>query len=696
MKKRLCTILIAIAAFVAGTVQAADGSVAFEEKAEMEGQAEADGIEEIVIYGRATALIGNAWAASEGVVGYDDIRLPPLLRVGELVESVPGMVATQHSGTGKANQYFIRGFNLDHGSDFAVSVEGVPINLRTNGHGQGYLDLNFLIPELVRTTTYRRGPYSAEVGDFGTAASVDFALYDRLPAPLLSVTGGQDGYLRTVAGGTLQSDRGDLTGVVDVMRYDGPWELEENLEQYRFYGAWGFDVGDAARARITVQGYDGVWDSTDQIPRRAVRSGLVDELGYIDPDLGGETARYALTAALDFGDWQMSAYAIDYDFRLYSNFTYILEDPVAGDEFEQDDERRVYGARIAGVRPLGLGTWSGSVSWGTDFRYDDIDEVGLYGTVSRVRDDIVRRDAVEELSVGAWAEAGLQLADRLRANAGLRADWYDWEVTAFRPVNSGSGDDAILSPGAGLAYRFAEAAEAYLNWGRGFHSNDVRGTTISVDPVTGEPADPVDALVASEGAEVGFRIERGERFNATLTVFWLELDSELVYVGDAGTTEPNDATERVGFEGTVFWQATDWLALNAAYTTTDAEFQEDQGGGREIPGAVESTFTLGLNGVWQNGLFASARLRWLGEAPLIEDGSVRSEDSLLVNAGVGYRAGRLEYRFDVFNLLDSDDADISYFYASRLPGETVEGVEDVHFHPLEPRTLRASVSYHWR
>lgn len=223
----------------------------------------------------------------------------------------------------------------------------------------------------------------------------------------------------------------------------------------------------------------------------------------------------------------------------------------------------------------------------------------------------------------------------------------------------------------------------------------MRGATITVDPVSGEPVEPVPALVRSDGAEVGVRYESGRRFNATLAAFWLELDSELVFVGDAGTTEPNDATVRTGVELATFWQARDWLAVNAAYTVTDAKFRQDQGGGREIPGAVATTLLLGLTGVWENGLYASARLRYLGDAPLIEDGSVTSNDSLLVNAGVGYRLRNLDFRLEVFNLLDSDDNDISYYYGSRLPAESPGGAEDVHLHPLEPRTVRASITALW-
>ena len=654
----------------------------------------APSLEELVVYGRAESVIGVAESASEGLVGYDDIRLVPLLRVGELVEAVPGMVATQHSGTGKANQYFLRGFNLDHGTDFSAHAEGVPLNMRTHGHGQGYLDLNFMIPELVATTRYRKGPYSAEVGDFSSAGSVGFRFYDRLDESMAEFSAGEFGFLRTLFAGSTDLGDGALTGAIDVTRYDGPWALDENLEQQKLYLSYLTDVG-AAEAKFTLQGYWSDWDSTDQIPQRAVQSGLIDELGFIDPDLGGQTDRVALTGALDFGTWDVSAYVIDYDFTLFSNFTYLLDDPVLGDEFEQRDERRVYGARLGGDLNRTLADRPLVIQWGGDLRFDDISEVGLYRTTARERNATVRQDAVEEWSLGAFVEAQWALTDRLRTTVGVRADVYDWDVSALRSDNSGSGDDTLVNPKFGLAYRFTDGVEGYFNYGRGMHSNDVRGTTIRVDPATGVPVDPVEALVQSEGAEFGLRLESGERFNATLAAFWLELDSELVFVGDAGGTEANDGSERLGVEASAFWQANEWLAINAAYTYTDAEFQDVPGSLSYIPGAIESNFTLGLNAAWQNGVSASLRLRHLGEAPLIEDNSVRADTSTVVNLGAAYRRDRIEWRLDVFNALDSNDYDIAYFYASRLPGEGVDGVEDVHFHPLEPRSVRASVNLFW-
>ena len=650
--------------------------------------------EEVIVFGRAEQQVGVANTASEGLVGYDDIQLPPLLRVGELVEAVPGMVATQHSGTGKANQYFLRGFNLDHGTDFAARVDGVPINFRSHGHGQGYLDLNFMIPELVETSRYRKGPYHANVGDFGSAGSVDFSLYRELPETMLRLTAGEFGYQRGLFAGSTELGNGTLLGAVDITRYEGPWDLDENLEQNKAHFNYRFNVGELT-ADIGLQLYENTWDATDQIPRRAVQSGLVDELGFIDPDLGGDTSRYALTTSLASDRWQAGAYLVDYDLTLYSNFTYLLDNPDDGDEFEQRDSRQVWGAWVNGSRSLALGGQDTLLRWGGELRYDDIDEVGLYRTRSRQRLDTTRQDQVEELSLSAWASIEMALTERLRAVAGLRGDYFDWDVDALREPNSGNGDDNQISPSLNLAYRVSDAVEAYASWGQGFHSNDVRGATIAFDPGSGEPVDTVDAISGSEGAELGVRWEQGQRFNASLVAFWLELDSELVYVGDAGTTEANDGSQRTGVELSGFWQATDWLAFNAAYTWTDAEFKADQGGGREIPGAVEDTFTLGANAHWANGLNMNLRLRYLGEAPLEETGTVSSQDSWLLNAGAAYRWRDAEFRLDVFNLLDTGRNDIAYFYASRLPGEPQEGVEDVHFHPLEPRAVRGSVTLYW-
>lgn len=641
--------------------------------------------EEIIVYGRAEHRIGAATSASEGMVGYADYHVPPLLRVGELVEAVPGMIATQHSGTGKANQYFLRGFNLDHGTDFSAHLDGVPVNMRTHGHGQGYLDLNFIIPELVQTAVYRKGTHHAGNGDFSSAGSVDFSYYRRLPEPFVQATLGEHGYRRGLAAGSGDLGDGVLTAAVDDTRYDGPWLLEEDLRQSKFHLAYGFWLGEA-EGQVALHGYSGRWNATDQIPRRAVRDGRVRRTGFVDPDLGGDTSRVGVVARLEAEGWAAGAYRLDYDFTLFSNFTYLLDDPERGDEFEQRDDRTLSGLWAGGERNLWLGGLPVLLRWGAEARRDDIDEVGLFGTDSRVRTRVRRRDRVEESSMGAYGELGVHASERIRAVFGLRADRYDWDVAALDRARGSSGDDGLASPKLSVAYRILDGLEAYINWGRGFHSNDVR-----LLPVEDGPASRgADLLAVSEGAEVGLRFEPHESFNASLVSFDLGLNSELVYVGDAGVTEASDASERRGLEVSAFWQARDWLTLNGAYTRSDAELE----GGAEVAGAVGVTGSFGVNALLGRGLHVSLNARYLGDAPLNDDGSVRSDASWLSHAGLGWHYRRFEFAVDVFNLFDSSDDDIAYHYRSRLPGEPAGGVLDTHFHPLEPRTVRLRVAAH--
>ena len=650
-------------------------------------------LEELLVFGRSELLIGSAMSASEGLVGYDDIQLPPLLRVGELTEALPGMVATQHSGTGKANQYYLRGFNLDHGTDFSAKLGGVPLNMRTHGHGQGYLDLNFMIPELVATTAYRKGPYSARVGDFSSAGSVGFSYYETLDESLMEYTVGEFGFHRGLIAGTHQLAGNAVTGAIDVTRYDGPWSMEEDLEQEKVFLGYAYSLGEVP-AKLDFHVYFGNWNATDQIPSRAIEFGLIDRLGFLDPDLGGETRRISLSNSLDFGNVSVDAYLVDYDFTLFSNFTYFLDNPESGDEFEQRDNRRIYGLNVAGTTELAADN-SLAIAWGGDIRYDDINEVGLYQTASRQRNKTVRKDKVNELSGSAFGELSWSMSERMRLTAGARADYFDWEVTANQLENSGSGNDVLLSPKLTLAYRLTDNVEAYLNHGRGMHSNDVRGATISIDPVSGQPVSQVDVLVPSSGSEIGLRFEPSSRLNSTLVFYRLDIDSELVFVGDAGGTEANNGSQRSGVEATVFWQLADWLALDTEYSKTRARFRNTPSNMDSIPGAIESSFSMGLNAAWNNGLSSSLQVRHLGESPLAEDDSVRADGSTLINLGVAFRRSNYAFRLDAFNLLDSDDLDISYFYASRLANESESGVEDIHFHPLEPRAFRFSLSYYF-
>lgn len=645
-----------------------------------------DGVDKIVVYGRAQQLIGTAKSASDGIVGYDDFTTRPMLRVGELVEVIPGMVATQHSGTGKANQYFLRGFNLDHGTDFLASLEDMPINLPSHGHGQGYLDLNFIIPEVVETVEYRKGPYSARVGDFSSAGSTTFNIYDKLDEDFVEATIGEGHYYRIVTGNSFEIAEGNLLLATEGQFSDGPWVLDDDLQKYNSIIKYSRDHG-TFQTELMATAYYSDWRSTDQIPSRAVSRGLITDRGNLDDDLGGNTTRLSLLGKIEGENLKTSFYGQYYDLNLFSNFTYFLDDPVNGDEFEQEDNRSIWGGAISYEDEIMVSNIPVIWSLGGSLRYDHINDVGLYKTTSRVRRQTVRSDNVNELALGSFANLDVYLTENFRVTGGLRLDRYSYSVDAFRDVNSGSGNDAIVSPKFSAAYRFTDKAELYANYGHGFHSNDVRGASIKIDPLSGESVDAVPIFAKSEGAEIGVRVEPQENINFTIAGFWLELESELVYVGDAGTTETNDGTRRYGVEFAGFWQPMDWLAFDVTAATTDAKFRMTPVGADRVPGAVRSVVGAGATVTLDNGLTSSLRLRHFGSAPLIEDNSVRSKPTTLLNFGLAYEISSYTIDLDIFNVLNSKSNDISYFYESQLQGE-IEPVEDLHFHPVEPFTVR--------
>ena len=639
-------------------------------------------------------LIGQAETSSQGTVTSAQLETRPVMRTGELLETVPGLVVTQHSGDGKANQYFLRGFNLDHGTDLATSVDGIPVNMHTHGHGQGYTDINFVIPELLDRIEYKKGTYFADEGNFSAAGAVDLIYRRRLDDTLLSLTVGEDSYLRALFSGSSGISDGDLLWALDYGRTDGPWDLEEDLEKIN--GLVKYSAGEAGDGySITASAYDGNWTSTDQIPERAVNEGLLDRFGYIDPTNGGESHRYALNVELEkpVGDWSFSGnlYALDYELDLYSNFTYFL-DPDNGDQFEQFDERRAYGLHAELVRATNYGGLAGQLMFGMESRYEDIGRVGLYLTNDRVRYDTIREDAVTRLGVGFFVEQQLQVTEWLRVIAGLRHDRADFDVDSDLPANSGSAKDHITSPKLSMVFGPWAETEFFINAGRGFHENDARGTTITVDPVDGvTAADPVRPMVRANGAEIGMRTGFLPYTQLAITAWALDLDSELIYVGDAGATEASRATERHGIELGVFVMPTDWLTLDADLAWSHGRFSEPDPAGNYIPGAVENVASLGVAVQHPTGWFGGARFRHFGAAPLIEDNSVRSDSTTVVNAEIGRRIGeRFSVALAVYNLFDSTDNDITYFYESQLAGEA-QPIEDRHFHPVEPRTLRLTL-----
>jgi TonB dependent receptor/TonB-dependent Receptor Plug Domain len=652
-------------------------------------------LEEVVVTGQLERLGGEPISASVGVVTSEQLDLRPVLRTGELLEVVPGLIVTQHSGDGKANQYFLRGFNLDHGTDLATSVDGVPVNMPTHAHGQGYTDINFVIPELVQSIEYRKGVYYADTGNFSAAGAVNMRYRDSVEAPLLLAEMGEDSYQRGLLAASPEVGDGMLLFGLDYSQTDGPWLLDENFQKTNALLRYS-RTSETGRFAVTAQGYEGEWRSTDQIPQRAVDAGALDRFGFIDPSAGGDSHRYSLgvdwAARVGAGELRATAYAVDYRLDLFSNFSYAT-DVENGDQFEQLDDRRIYGGAASWRLPLQAAGLNHNVAVGVEMRRDDIDAVGLYRTAARQRIGVTREDAVVQSSYSIWSSLTTDWHELVRTSVGLRADYFDFDVDSNIAENSGRASDSIVSPRFALILGPWRDTEFFVNIGKGFHSNDARGTTIRVDATDGvTPAERVDPLVDAIGADVGMRTAVLPNVQLSLSLWTLRLDSELLFVGDAGVTEPSRESERRGVEVGAIWNPASWLIVDADLAWSRSRFTDNDPAGSYIPGAVTRVVSVGVAVDHPSGWFGGVRFRHFGDAPLLEDGSVRSEPTTLVNLEAGYRIGeRLKLSAAVFNAFDSDDNDITYFYESQLPSES-SPVEDIHFHPVEPRTVRFTIS----
>ncbi|MCC2971077.1 TonB-dependent receptor [Massilia sp. IC2-476] len=657
-------------------------------------------LQRVLVEGARTSQIGMTDSASSGTVGAKALEQRTVYRPGELLEATPGLIASQHSGEGKANQFYLRGFNLDHGTDLATWVDGMPVNQRSHAHGQGWTDLNFLIPEIVTRLDYRKGPYSATDGDFSSAGKASISYANRLVSPLASVTLGQDNYARTVLAASPELAGGNLLYALELMKNDGPWtrpdgyrKINAVLRYSRGYANNGWTV--------SAMHYRGHWNATDQIPLRAVAAGQLGRFDAIDLSDGGEAERSSIS-----GSWRrttqetasaLSAYVIRNRLDLYSNFTYFLNDPVNGDQFAQPDRRvttGLDGSHTWHAYKSADGKVASDMTVGFQLQNDNIFN-GLYDTRARRRIATTREDHIVETSGALYVENATKWSEALRTVVGLRANHYRFDVDGDRVANAGRASDSLVTPSLSVAYGPWQHTELYFNVGHGFHSNDARGTVASVDPKTLDPVDRTPGLVRSRGLELGLRTVAIPKTETTLSVYRLDFDSELTYIGDAGNTEAGDPSRRYGVELSNSVRANKWLTLNFDAAYARARSRGGNPSGDRIPGAVEGVAQVGLTvdraGPWSGAL----RLRYFGPRPLIEDDSVRSHASLTLNGRIGYRIGKdMRLELEGFNLTNRRDSAIDYYYASRAQKEA-EAVDDIHFHPIEPRTFRLSLTKNW-
>jgi outer membrane receptor protein involved in Fe transport len=689
----------------------------------------------------AAGPAGPANMASQMTVTGEELNARPVTRPGEILEAVPGLIVTQHSGEGKANQYFLRGYNLDHGTDMAIWVDDVPINMRTHAHGQGYADLNWLMPETVNSVEVRKGPYFADEGDFGSAGNLHIGLIDSVNKSIAEMTVGSFGYERVFGMGSTKLGEGNLLFAGEAGAYNGPWVNPDDMR--KISTMLRYSQGTALDGlSITGMAYSNRWNSTDQVPQRAIISGQIGLYGEEDPTDGGNTDRFALSARMsgtdDAGSWKVSAYVVKSDLDLFNNFTYFLTNPTLGDQFHQHDSRVMSGG--AASRTLN-GTFAGrpmETTFGVQTRNDDID-LGLTDTYQRSFLSNVRSDRVEEASVGVYVQNTVHWTDWLRTTLGWRGDYYWANVDSlFDANNSGKVSAGIGSPKFTMTVGPFNKTEFFFGAGYGMHSNDARGATITEEPVdrvanptaASSPLGASPLLVQTKGAEVGVRTKVIPGLDSSVSLFILDQASELVFNGDAGDTSASRPSRRYGVEWTNKYQPTSWLTFDGdlavsharfvGYDTEQAELYASLAGfpqaqignapGNYIPNAPAIVASAGFTIGEKTGWFETLRWRYLGVSPLTEDNAFRSPPTSIFNGRVGYRFDNgWRIQLDVLNLLNTKANQITYAYGSLLKTDSLynlcfgpvqtapsavcqNGVMDYVLHPIEPLAIRLTLA----
>jgi hypothetical protein len=714
------------------------------------------------VQGRQDSLIGIADSATQGTVGATEIQDRPILRSGEILETIPGLIITQHAGGGKANQYFLRGFNLDHGTDIAIFIDDMPLNLPSHAHGEGYADMNAVIAELVERVNFEKGPYYADVGNYGSAGAAHLEFFKTLPENFIEVEGGAYGYGRLVFGVSRKLFKGQLLYGGEAYHDNGPWSTHED-NFYKYNGLITYSQGsEASGFSTTVRAYRGTWNSSDQIPVTAIAR--VGRFGSLNPTDGGESQRYSLQ-----GEWhhegensetKVAAYGFYYDLNLFSDFTYYLDDPVKGDQFEQHDRRWVAGLD---AHHAIFSTWLGhkvANAFGFEVRNDWVRN-GLYRSEDRVRTDKTDINACNEepipecatnpnlvailpaatdlnqftdTMIGLYAENKIEWAEKFRTVLAVRGDEAIYNVANvtppyvaselpggpvvnFRELNSGSASKFLPSPKASLIFGPWSKTEFYVQGGFSFHSNDARGATQHVQPISPDdpfptPSIPISPLVQTKGGEVGVRTSMVRHLQSTLSIWYLHSNSELQQDGDTGGTVASEQpSNRYGVEWANYYTPTGHLAFDfdladsrarfteidpddAAYTNPGSGLYPVKGqGGYRVPEAVGLVISSGVTLGDYKGFSASLRLRYFGPRDLTSDGMYHSNSTALLNAEVGYQFNkkwRLSAEF--LNLLNRRDSDIDYAYISRITPTGSAAFTDV-FHPTEPFQVRVALRY---
>lgn len=670
-------------------------------------------------------------AASSRAVRTFDLQTRPIRSTQDLLRLAPGLVTAQHAGGGKAEQIFLRGFDADHGTDVAIFVDGVPVNMVSHGHGQGYADLHYVIPETVERINVSKGPYFAEYGNLATAGAVAFQTRDHLDANEVRA---EVGAFNTAGVSALYQipTPGPHRGAYfagDFLTTDGPFNIGQDFRRFNLFAKTHYHIDENAELSLDAGAYGAAWDASGQIPVRAVEQGLIDRFGAIDALEGGTTghqhANMQFQSTTEASRFKAQAYVVRYDFKLFSNFTFSLENPSEGDMIEQTDKRTLYGLQSSYRVGHGLPIGAGFATLGGGVRADDA-AVTLWESPDRVRKTQLVGADIAERNFFLWAEEEAVLSEHVRLLLGLRGDYFTFDVndrldTNPSPPNqlphaSGYTDALVVSPKANLVVSPVRSVDLFLNAGLGFHTNDARDAVITqrIDTrvralrqrgltnteinavLEAERFDPAqrDATVVPQafGTEIGTRIRLLDRLTVGAAAWLLDLEEEFVFVGDAGTTEPSGRTRRNGLDLEARAQIMSWLTANVDATLSRGRLRDAPEGEDAIPLAPTLTSTGGITAQHPSGLRASFRYRHIGDRPANEDGSVTAEGYTVVDALGAYAFGPAEVRLTFENLFNVEWNEAQFDTESRLPGESAP-VSELHFTPGNPFNIRLGVSY---
>lgn len=628
-----------------------------------------------------------------------DFKLRPHLTTQDLLRLVPGLFIAQHAGGGKAEQLFLRGFDVDHGTDVAISVDNMPVNMVSHAHGQGYADLHFVIPETVERMNFAKGPYDAKIGNLNTAGSVQFQTRNYLPNNLVKT---EFGSYNTYRGVTMLNllNKNDTTDrrhnayvAAEYIYSRSFFDSPQDFSKVNLFGKYTGQLDKSTQLSFSLSSFNSKWDASGQIPDRAVNRGLISRYGSIDPSEGGGTARYnanlALTKKLDNDAViQTNLYYVKYKFSLYSNFTFFKNDTVNGDQINQYEDRNIFGYNGSYSKEVELGGIRLRSTAGISLRDDQVGLIGLTHTRNRAFLSDVKKGSAHETNFGAYLDETFYFSPKLSLNIGLR---YDELHFAYRNMIVDSVDDkqtaskGIVNPKFNLRYNPFSKVQVYVNAGSGFHSNDTRIAVIS----------PNTSLARAVSGDIGFNAQLFRRLYLNAAVWGMNLESELVYVGDEGTFEASGRTQRIGLDVSARLQLAQWLFLDGDLNLAKPRFLDAPEGANYIPLAPTVTSIAGINVRSKNGFTASLRYRYIGDRPANEDNTIVANGYFITDIVAGYNhKNKYQIGFLIENLFNEDWKEAQFATESRLKGEPAP-VDEIHYTPGTPFSLRGNLTFYF-